>query len=485
LFLLTVAVGSLVQALVAVAVLKPLENRDAVSRAELVAANVALEIAALREPTRAELDTLLAGHRRRMGLRGAWIGFRSSDSTWVSEPRRIVLVIATQEGGTVVREDTLGDADRRGELGARPPGDRPPPRLEVLARHAVHGMAPTSAHGEVVVGRFAPPGGSGFPFGSRTALLILPVALLASAAAGLVVVRLLVRRLRKIEVLAARVAEGDLSVRIADTSGDEIGRLAERLDRMTERLAEARDEIEANDRQRRALFADITHELATPLTSIRGYAETMLDPKVPLSPDDRARSLEGVLEESQRLDRLIRDLFDLARLEAGATAFSPEALDWVALCRNTLDRFVARFQAKGIALAWRGSPAEAWVVADGHRLVQVLENLLSNALRYVPRGGRVEVGLEPVAGRDPAFRLTVADDGPGVPAAELSRVFDRFYRAGEPSNEGSGLGLAIVRAIAERHGGRASAEARQPRGLEIAVTLPSRTVPGSPAAASA
>jgi signal transduction histidine kinase len=210
------------------------------------------------------------------------------------------------------------------------------------------------------------------------------------------------------------------------------------------------------------------------LTSIRGYAETMLDPNVPLSPDERARSLQGVLAEAQRLDRLTKDLFDLARLEAGATAFTPEPLDWVALCKNTLERFAARFKERGVELSWDGAPAPAWVEADGHRLVQVLENLLANALRYVPRGGHVRVGIAPDAGGGPpsAFRLTVEDDGPGVPEAELTRVFDRFYRAGEPAGEGSGLGLAIVRAIAERHGGRAIAERRVPHGLAISVLLP-------------
>src|SRR5262249_44214093 len=242
-------------------------------------------------------------------------------------------------------------------------------------------------------------------------------------------------------------------------------------------LAEARAQLEATEAQRRQLFADITHELATPLTSIRGYAETLLDPRVPLSPDERKRFERGVLQESRRLDRLIRDLFELARLEAGATPLSRERLDAVALCRNTVDRFGPRFDGAGLKLGWRTSVREAWLEADGHRLEEVLENLLANALRYVPEGGSVELALDAIDGG--RIRLSVSGDGPGVPSTELPRGCERFYRAsavrgenGSREDGGSGLGLAIVREIVERHGGAVRAEARDPRGLAIHVELP-------------
>ncbi len=269
-------------------------------------------------------------------------------------------------------------------------------------------------------------------------------------------------------------------MRIADTSGDEIGRLAERLDRMTERLAEARDRLLANESQRRQLFADITHELATPLTSIRGYEETMLDPQVSVSREERARFVHGVLEESRRLDRLIRDLFELAHLEAGASPLEKERLDLAALCRNTTERFEPRFQGAGLDLVWRGLPDEAWIDADGHRMEQVLENLLVNALRYVPSGGSVEISVGRPPGSGDRLRMTVSDDGPGLSALELPHVFERFYRAASArgpdavrgDNGGSGLGLAIVREIVERHGGSVHAETREPHGLAIVVEMP-------------
>jgi signal transduction histidine kinase len=125
-----------------------------------------------------------------------------------------------------------------------------------------------------------------------------------------------------------------------------------------------------------------------------------------------------------------------------------------------------------------GPPGEAWIMADGRRMEQVLENLLVNALRYVPSGGRVEARLEAATGRDPRHRLTVSDDGPGVPDEELPLVFRRFYRGAASARRGgsdpggSGLGLAIVREIVERHGGTAHAEAGSPRGLVILIQLP-------------
>jgi signal transduction histidine kinase len=472
-FLLTAAVGTLLQALVASAVLQPLEDREARARAELAASAIATAIAGAPGTLRgAELDTLLARHR--VAIRPAWIVFRSSDGTVVTSPPGRLM--APPPGTGPGADSLLG-------LPPGPRGDRDArARLELLARRPV--VRGPETLGEIgVVRRMWPRGALGI-LEPRTSLLLFPVAILASGFAGLVLVRLLVRRLRAMELLATRVAEGDLSVRIADRSGDEIGRLAEQLDRMTERLSAARDQLTENELQRRQLFADITHELATPLTSIRGYAETLLDPGVPVSPEERTSYVRGLLDESRRMDLLIRDLFELARLEAGASPLSEEPIDWAALCRNTIDRFEPRFRKAGLTLAWLGPAGEAWIMADGRRMEQVLENLLVNALRYVPRGGRVEARLDAAVARNPRHRLTVSDDGLGVPKEELPLVFRRFYRStasarrsgSEPGSGrdpgGSGLGLAIVREIVERHGGTAHAEAGSPRGLVIVIELP-------------
>ena len=458
-FLLTTVVGTLLQALVASAVLQPLEEREAKARAELAASAVAGAIAAAPSPPRgAELDSLL--ERQRESVRPAWIVFRGTDGTIASAPAGRFIALEGSRGDS--SSSATGRQDARG-------------RFEIIARRAVT-RGPTVI-GEVQVMRRNWSRGAMGIVGSRNSILLFPIAIIASAFAGLVLVRLLVRRLHAMEILAARVAEGDLTVRLTDRSGDEIGRLAEQLNRMTERLAVARSQIEATELERRQLFADITHELATPLTSIRGYAETMLDPGVQVSQEERTQYVRGLLDESRRMDLLIRDLFELARLEAGAP-LSRVRLDWAALCRDTIERFEPRFRRAGLSLSWNQSAHEAWIEADGHRMEQVLENLLVNALRYVPEGGAVQVELTPESGE--RFGLTVRDNGPGIPAEELPLVFKRFYRGAGSSGGtatdqgGSGLGLAIVREIVERHGGTLRARGNTPRGLAITVELPGR-----------
>ena len=453
-FLAAAVIGAVLQALVVTAVLRPIEAREARARAELAVAGVAAAFtAAPAPPAGADLDSLLSRTRVQYGIRPGLLVVRRSDGGLTTWPAQF------QPLASRWLSDSTSD-----------PGAS---RGEVLARHTLDRDA--ARLGEVLALRRVPrPGEPSAPL-----LLVIPIAVLLSAALGALLVRLLVRRLRALEALAARVAAGDFSARVADARQDEIGRVAGQLDRMAERLALARDELERHDQQRRQLFADITHELATPLTSIRAAAETMLNPGVPLSADERTRYVRGVLDESRRLDRLIRDLFELARLEAGATPLELERLDWAALSRNTLERFSPRYSAAGLSLAMADSPAEAWVLADGARLEQVLDNLLMNALRYVPGGGHVTLSLARTEASRARWRLAVRDDGPGLPADELPRVFERFYRGSTPRgasdksvNGGSGLGLAIVREIVERHGGEVHARASAPHGLSIEVELP-------------
>ena len=285
--------------------------------------------------------------------------------------------------------------------------------------------------------------------------------------------RSVVRRVRTLETFATRVADGDLQARVEDPGADELGRLGSRLNSMAARLRSARQQELAADTQRRQLFADITHELATPLTSIRGYTETLLDSGDSLSADEQKQALQNVFADAKRMDRLLQDLLDLTRLEAGATKLERERIDWVALCRNTVERFQPRFMEAGLQVEWAGPLAEAWIDADGRRMEQVIENLLTNAIRYVPRGGKVVLSMQEFDDNDGGIRLRLTDDGPGFPPEDLARVFHRFYRGRAASaTPGTGLGLAIVREIVTRHGGQVRANNRQRGGAVLEVDLP-------------
>ena len=280
----------------------------------------------------------------------------------------------------------------------------------------------------------------------------------------------IVRRIQRFEEVASQLARRDLQARIGDAGNDELGRLGSVLDQMAESLLEARERARAADLERWQLIGDITHELATPLTSIRGYAETLGDPAVPTSEEEREEFLENIQEEARRMELLIEDLFEMVRLESGKVGLRSEVLDWAALCRNTVARFQPKFERAGLTLVSGDFPDQAWIEADGRRMEQVLENLLINAVRYVPLGGTVWVSMT-ASGEH--HRLKVMDDGPGFPAGDLEHVFDRFYRGNlTESFPGSGLGLAIVKELIERHGGTVAASNREPRGAVLEIDLP-------------
>jgi signal transduction histidine kinase len=345
---------------------------------------------------------------------------------------------------------------------------RPPIEdLPVIARQDVE--AGGEIAGQLVVLR-ARPGPAFSEWIPLRQMFLLPGALVAAALGGMWIFRRLQRRFQVLEAHARAVGHGNLDVRIADPGDDELGRLGEQLNAMTASLAAARERVETMESERKRMLADITHELATPLTSVQGYAETLLDDVVALEAEDRERYLRDILHASERMRILTDDLLDLARLEGGAAELQPEPIDLVALVRNTVDRQRERFAAAGLVLGFSASSETVVVRADGLRLEQIVDNLLSNALRHVPRGGQVEVAVN----RDGAEGVVVvSDDGPGFTEESLPHVFDRFYRAeASRTTPGSGLGLAIVREIAARHGGSVEAASRAEGGASLTVRLP-------------
>jgi two-component system sensor histidine kinase BaeS len=266
------------------------------------------------------------------------------------------------------------------------------------------------------------------------------------------------KRLRAVEDAARRLGAGDLAARAPAGGHDEVSAVARAFNAMADELSARAAALAASDRARRQLLADVSHELTTPVTAMRGYLETLSMPEMDLDETTRARYLGIISDETARLERIIGDLLELAKIEGGGGTL---VVDDVPV-RQLFDRVVARHERAAanaqVAIAVRIDEEAASVRGDRDRLEQALQNLAANALRYAPSGSTMDL----TASRNgEAVVLAVSDRGAGITPEHVPHVFDRFYKAdpsraarqGVGSTGGSGLGLSIVKAIAERHGG--------------------------------
>ena len=229
-------------------------------------------------------------------------------------------------------------------------------------------------------------------------------------------------------------------------------------------------ELRHSERLRRELTANVSHELRTPLTSIKGFTETLLDGAVRDEATSR-RFLTIISSEADRLVKLVDDLLDLSQLESKRVTLDLRRVNVAALVAHTVDKLQPLAQGSGLLLE-QAAPPEVWVTADRDRLEQVLTNLIDNALKYTPTGGRVDVR---VAQADREVEISVSDTGKGIGPADLPHVFERFYRADRSRTRGSGgtgLGLAIARHIVEAHGGRIRVDSLLDEGTTFLFTIP-------------
>jgi two-component system phosphate regulon sensor histidine kinase PhoR len=224
------------------------------------------------------------------------------------------------------------------------------------------------------------------------------------------------------------------------------------------------------DRVRRDFVANVSHELRTPLTAVRGYVEALM--QEPVAPDQRRTFLEVIERHSGRMERLVNDLLRLARLDAQQETADLRTVDVAALFRLAAADLAERIERRRVQVDIAVDPAAATMDADATKMHDALRNLIENAVNYSSEGGRIE--LEAHADGD-RLLLTVSDHGPGVPHADLGRVFERFYRVdksrtGDPG--GTGLGLSIVRHLVELHGGKITAGNRAEGGAVFTISLP-------------
>jgi signal transduction histidine kinase len=277
------------------------------------------------------------------------------------------------------------------------------------------------------------------------------------------------RRLRQVQDATEQLGAGDLAARAPEEGGDEITAVARSFNHMADELTRRAQALESSDRARRQLLADVSHELMTPLTAMRGYIETLSMVELQLDAPTRERYMRIVSEETTRLENIIGDLLDLARLEGGGTSMRRERVAVDALLTRVADRHERELEKRSIVLETRVEPGAEQIIGDPDRLEQALQNLVANALRYTPDEGRISIVAER---REPRFVITIRDSGPGIPDDQLGLIFDRFYKgdASRRSAAGSGLGLSIVKAIIERHGGTIAV--RNDGGAVFEISLP-------------
>lgn len=335
-------------------------------------------------------------------------------------------------------------------------------------------MAPIEHNGEVVGVVWVPPltgvrrvaDQIGTPLAIGAFLLLLA----GTALAALVIFRPAQARLRALEDAARRFGEGDLTARAPAIGGDEVSAVADAFNRMAADLAARQAQLVEADRARRQLLADVSHELMTPLTAIRGYAETLGLTQFAPESKEGVRAVKVIQEEGERIERLVGDLLDLARFEAGGISLAQESVDVDDVFERVAERHAKTAADKQVMIVVEPRDEGLRLVGDPMRIEQAVQNLAANALKHTPPGGVVRLS----ARRDPArVILSVSDNGIGIPAEHLPHVFDRFYKADRSrSQSGSGLGLSIVKAIIERHGGTVSVRSTPHVETVFEVSLP-------------
>jgi signal transduction histidine kinase len=298
----------------------------------------------------------------------------------------------------------------------------------------------------------------------RLLLLSLLLGTLVAALFGLLISRTLTRPLADISQAAARFAAGDYASRTGATGGDEIGGLGRTFNTMAESLAK----VEYN---RREFLANVSHELKTPVASIQALAEALAD-GVAAKPEHQQRYLATIVGESQRIDRLIRDLLDLSQLEAGELSIVPEKTDLVAFLNREAAQYAHLLAEKDLALRVDAPPVVPVVLADPGRLAQIVANLVSNATRHSPPGETIVITVQPTAGK---VAVAVSDRGPGIPPEDQPFIWDRFYRVDKSrarSGGGTGLGLAITKRLVQAMNGEITLESTVGQGAKFTFTLP-------------
>jgi two-component system phosphate regulon sensor histidine kinase PhoR len=306
-----------------------------------------------------------------------------------------------------------------------------------------------------------------------TGLAFLPAMVLAAFLA-----RWISRRFEKVMGHAAQLAKGNFHARLPQTGGAEFGRLAQTLNdtaanlqQATEQLEREHTEMQKVDRIRKDFVINVSHELRTPLASIQGYTETLIDGALH-DPEHNMKFLRIIRHNAERLARITADLLTLSRIELKRQKFEFDLHSVNALLRDAVELVRPIAEKNHIRIAEELAPPDADVWCDSEAVSQIMSNLMDNAMKYTPAGGSITVGAQ-ASGRH--YEFYVRDTGSGIPADELPRLFERFYRVDKARSRelgGTGLGLAIVKHLVAAHNGAARVESQVHQGSTFFFTLP-------------
>jgi len=301
-------------------------------------------------------------------------------------------------------------------------------------------------------------------------LINLFAGIIVALAAGILLSRRFTRPLALLAEGAGALGSGRLDHRVPLTGDDEFGRVATSMNQMAERISDQIQALQADSRRRQQLLADVAHELRSPVAALKAMAEALRD-GVAVGPERSERATRAIVESAARMERLVNDLMDLARLDLHELPLHRMAVDLRAAARDAVRRYARAAKAAGINLhpVEEGDPV--LVLGDPHRLAQILDNLLDNAISHA--GGDAEVRVAVEAGD--TVKVRVSDTGRGIPAEHMPYLFDPFYRgdaARTPGDKHSGLGLRIARGLAQAHGGDLQIESGMNRGTCATLSLP-------------
>lgn len=323
---------------------------------------------------------------------------------------------------------------------------------------------------------------------STLVLLGLGMALLAAA----YVARRVVRPLHTLQRGVERIGKGDLDFRLQIATGDEIQTLAEEFNKMaaalrdayanledkvrerTQELMIANERLKELDKMKSLFLSNVSHELRTPLTAIGGLVDNMIDGLTGPLNGKQTRYMTGIKDSTERLARLIRDLLDLSVIETGKSELKPARFSLRSLIHEVVETLKPLAVEKRISVEIARTNGDATAWADRDKITQVLTNLIVNAVKFSPAGGSLKLGMAP-ANDGGLLEVSVSDTGPGIPPAEVERIFQEFYQISQPGREktlGVGLGLAISKKLVEMHGGKIRVESVPGEGSTFFFTLP-------------